>query len=341
MRVVVPLLENLALPSSSTVAQQIELPFPLATYPFPSVSNSFLTSLLVGSNTNDGTSILSISSATTPSVLDVLLQPETNLLNTIEVNPDTPDWLRTIVWTDFRLAVACFVISPLVLLGWSAIECRPTKNRTTVVPPSSLAADAILRVLVGYWQASSLLLITVLFNIGASPIGVVTGTVAQAMIYVSLNWWQSLNEEAASPTSMEDYSYPLSTAFTTWRTLTSIIAGLGVAIQLPFLPCATLPSPPSAATSSFVNNPYCAAWLEPPSLAASLLHLSSSSSLENIAMAALGVYTVYLLYYVAVPLRDVGRDGRAVRSSFTLVDPLIVLGFLDKREEKEGEKEVK
>lgn len=334
MRLVVPL-QNLL--SQSTVAE-LDLPLAPVAYPFPSNNDSFLTSLLVGSDINDGSIGSSVLSNSAPSVMDVILQPETKLLSTIEINPETPDWLRTIVWTDFRLAVAFFVISPLVLLCWSAIECRP--NRTTRMKspdPVPLAADAILRILVGYWQASSLLLITVLFNIGASPIGVITGTVAQAMIFVSLNWWKSLNEEAASPsTNNESPIYPLSNAFTTWRTLTSIIAGIGVAIQLPFLPCATLP--PSA--PFLTNNPYCAAWLEPPSLAASLFNLPSSSPVvENLAMTALGVYAVYLLYYVAVPLRDVGREGRAVRNSFTLVDPLIALGFLDKcvvEREEEG-----
>ncbi|CAB9509466.1 Protein of unknown function (DUF3177) (Partial), partial [Seminavis robusta] len=138
-----------------------------------------------------------VPATTTPSqhlatAFDVSVTSPESILG--KLNPETADWLRFIAWTDFRLAVTFFVVSPLVLLAWSAVECRPQRQ----ADERSLAADAILRVITGYWQASALLLITVLLNIEASPIGVVTGAVAQAMIYVSLNWWESLNKEAAS-----------------------------------------------------------------------------------------------------------------------------------------------
>jgi len=330
MRIIAPPLESLlaSTPNQLTpsVVPYLNLPAtPSPTFNFPTDSGStFLNSLqLAPSDTDDG--------GMANSILNIL-QPEKQLLSTIELNPSTPDWLRTIVWTDFRLAVLFFVLSPLALLIWSAVECRPKPPSSATTTPTPLAADAALRILVGYWQASSLLLITVLFNIGASPIGVVTGTVAQGMIYVSLNWWQSLNDEAASRNGTDDRGQagggsPLSRVFATWRTIASFTAGIGLAIQIPFLPCAT--------TVALVDSPYCAAWLEPPYFAASLFDIGASSSqaVGDFAVAALAVYTAYLLYYVAVPLRDVGRDGRAVRSSFTLVDPLVMLGFLEDGEE--------
>jgi hypothetical protein len=294
---------------------------------------------------------------------DVLFAPESIYG---PISADTPEWLRTVVWSDFRLAVTLFVVAPLILLLWSAWECRPATIITTSKNPdvievgpdnkSSLAADATLRVISGYWQASALLLITVLLNITASPIGAVTGAVAQLMIYVSLNWWESLNQEAVGMTETTSRSSSSSSSsnnnnskltvatigrfFGPWRTVTSWVAGVGVAIQVPFLPCSFQPM------NQFVSNPYCAAWLEPPRAAAMLLKILSSSeddaidvastslflpgldSINNLAMVTLAIYVSYLVYYVALPLREIGRSGRAPRSTFTFIDGWKALGFL-------------
>lgn len=246
---------------------------------------------------------------------DIIFSPETLLA---PLNSGTPEWLRSIVWTDFRLAVTFFVVSPLILLAWSAYQCRPSSGEQQ---SNEIGADAVLRVITGYWQASSLLLITVLLNIGASPIGVVTGAVAQLMIWVSLNWWQSLNDEASSSETL------LGQVFGIWRTVTSWVAGVGVAIQLPFLRCAVGPS-------SLVADPFCAAWLEPPNTAASIIGIASSELLSNFATAALTIYICYLLYYASLPLQTIGRNGRAPRKSFTLLDPLIMLDFLEASDEE-------
>jgi hypothetical protein len=210
-------------------------------------------------------------------------------ISSVAINPETPEWLRTVVWTDFRLAVAFFVISPLFLLGWSALECRPGKK-------NELSADAILRIMTGYWQASSLLLITVLLNMEASPIGVVTGAVAQFMIFVSLNWWTSLTMEAE-----EDGSTIQSQIFGSWRTITSWVAGFGVATQVPFLPCVV--------ATNLVDDPYCAAWLEPPRMAAMLLGIAEDANLNELATAGLTIYIAYLVYYLTVILPSIGRKG--------------------------------
>lgn len=245
------------------------------------------------------------------SSLDLLLSPESVLG---KLNPETPDWLRTIVWIDFRLAVTFFVVSPLALLIWSAIGCRATTT-------PSLSTDAVLRIVAGYWQASALLLITVLLNIESSAVGAVTGAVAQGMIYASLNWWESLNKEAAA----EQEESALSQTFTLWRTVASGVAGVGVAVQLPFLKCSL------AEQGGLAKDPYCAAWLEPPQTAAALLGIAPEQ-VELLANATLAIYVAYLIYYVAIPLREIGRDGRRPRSSFTFVEPLIALGFLEKED---------
>ena len=169
------------------------------------------------------------------------------------------------------------------------MECRPGKK-------NELSADAILRIMTGYWQASSLLLITVLLNMEASPIGVVTGAVAQFMIFVSLNWWTSLTMEAE-----EDGSTIQSQIFGSWRTITSWVAGFGVATQVPFLPCVV--------ATNLVDDPYCAAWLEPPRMAAMLLGIAEDANLNELATAGLTIYIAYLVYYLTVILPSIGRKG--------------------------------
>ena len=90
-----------------------------------------------------------------------LLSPEKTLA---PLNAATEPWVRAVVWTDFRVAVALFVAAPFALLAASVVACRPGGGR-------SKGDEASLRYMTSYWQASSLLLITVLFNIEAAPIG--------------------------------------------------------------------------------------------------------------------------------------------------------------------------
>ena len=52
-----------------------------------------------------------------------------------------------------------------------------------------------------YWQASSLLLITVMLNIGEVPISSLTGFAANLSIACSLLWWQDLNDEMGTKVS--------------------------------------------------------------------------------------------------------------------------------------------
>ena len=52
----------------------------------------------------------------------LLLSPEAVLP---PLNVATEPWVRSLVWTDFRAAVALFVAAPLALLGWAVAACRP------------------------------------------------------------------------------------------------------------------------------------------------------------------------------------------------------------------------
>lgn len=54
------------------------------------------------------------------------------------LNAETPDLLRTLVWLDFRVAVALFVVSPLAIFVWSLLD-------------SESETDAVKRTMIGYW----------------------------------------------------------------------------------------------------------------------------------------------------------------------------------------------
>lgn len=141
------------------------------------------------------------------------------------------------------------------------------------------------------------------------------------MIFVSLNWWESLNDVTPLENNAANV-HPLAILFSSWRMIASVVAGVGVAIQVPFLNCAALD------TTQLSNDKYCSAWLEPPQVVASLLGLDDAPGLETLATIAVTIYATYLVYYVLVILPEIGRDGRASRSFFTFIDPLIALGIL-------------
>jgi len=152
---------------------------------------------------------------------------------------------------------------------------------------------------------------------------------AQLMIFLSLNWWVSLNDEL-QPLEMNVANgnvniNPLAVVFSSWRMIASVVAGVGVVIQVPFLDCAALDA------THLSTDKYCSAWLEPPQVVASLLGLdeyNDAPGLETLATIAVTIYATYLVYYMLVILPEIGRDGRASRSFFTFIDPLIALGIL-------------
>ena len=130
-----------------------------------------------------------------------MLSPESVLE---PLNASTEPWVRSIVWTDFRVAVTLLVVAPLALLGWSVVSCRPPSLGGEKITNPPRTSEVALRLMTSYWQASSLLLITVLLNVQESQLGVATGLIAQAMIVLSLWWWTDLNDEidGAEPTAL-------------------------------------------------------------------------------------------------------------------------------------------
>jgi hypothetical protein len=221
------------------------------------------------------------------------------------LNADTPEWVRTLVWADFRVAVALFVIAPFALFLWSF-------NSDTA------KTDAVKRVMVGYWQSSSLLLLTVLLNISNVSAAAFTGLFVQALVVVSLTWWADLLVE------IEDDDGALSKAFRAWRCPAIVAAAGGVAIQLPFQGCNFTRNPHA--------NPICSAWLEPPTRFHELLIPGLDTQLlSSLAFAGCSIYGLYLVWLCLVVLPKVGRQGRKDRNCFSSVSALKYFGLIDRK----------
>ena len=201
-----------------------------------------------------------------------LLSPETTLA---PLNAASEPWIRSLVWTDFRVAVALFVVAPFALLAASVAARVPRQP-----DDRSKSAETVLRLMTSYWQASSLLLLTVALNIQEANLGVFCGLAAQFMIVVSLWWWSDLNDELDAT--------PLSRAFRAWRLPTTVAAAGGVVVQLPFQGCVGVPS--------LAGDAFCAPWLEPPKFAAGLVGLDASPALGSVANIGCVLYFAVLAW---------------------------------------------
>ncbi len=188
--------------------------------------------------------------------------------------------LRSLVWTDYKLAVLFTVLLPLVLIIWAALK----------------RSEAMVRLLIIYWRVASLLMITVYLMIPEWPISFLTGMTARIMIPISLWFWVDLNEEIK-----ERPDTILKWTLTSWRWAVSIYCTLGVIATIPFLPCSFTPG--EIAKSS------CQVWLEPPLAFKDLFHANTSAGvLGFFGIFGLFIYTLYLAYFIFVRL---GKQGRS------------------------------
>lgn len=189
-------------------------------------------------------------------------------------------WLRSLAWTDYRLAVLFAVIAPIILLIWAWVK----------------KSEAISRLLVIYWRVASLLMITVYLMIYAWPFSFLTSFFSRILIPTSLWFWADINEEIREqPRSI------LKLVFTSWRWAVSIYCGLGAALTLPFLSCAF--------SVGAINTPYCRVWLEAPLLYKQFVHPEATPGfLGFLGFVGLIVYVLYLAYFAIVRL---GRQGRS------------------------------
>ncbi|MBW4648136.1 MAG: DUF3177 family protein [Kastovskya adunca ATA6-11-RM4] len=188
--------------------------------------------------------------------------------------------LRSLVWTDYRLALLFTVIIPIILLIWAFVQ----------------RAEFIQRLLIIYWRVSSLFAITIYILIAAWPIGFATGFFARLLIPIALWFWADLNEEID-----DQPPRPLKLAVTSWRWAITIYSTLGALFALPFLRCAFV--------ERAIQTPSCRIWIEPSLLFKQYIHPASRPEfLGFLGMTGLFIYVICLSYFILVRL---GRQGRS------------------------------
>jgi Protein of unknown function (DUF3177) len=190
------------------------------------------------------------------------------------------DLLRSLVWTDFRLAVFFSVFCPLGLLVWAIYK----------------RAKPITHLLIIYWRVASLLAIAVYLMMGQSTIGFVAGFAALFLIPVSLWFWVDLNEE------VEDRRGTLKLMMNGWRWGITIYCAIAALLQVPYLKCAT--------SSAAVTAKECQVWLEPSLVLKSMFHAGiRPEKLSFLAIMALVFYGLYLGYFLLFKLTKQGRSA--------------------------------
>lgn len=188
--------------------------------------------------------------------------------------------LRTLVWTDYRLAVLFMVILPLILLIWAFVQ----------------KVDSMVRLLIIYWRVASLLAITVYLMIAELPIGFISGFFACILIPISLWFWVDVNEDID-----DQPQRPLKLAVTSWRWAVTVYNGLGALALIPFLQCGLV--------QGAVRSSWCRVWLEPSLLYKQYFHPGSKPGfLGFLGVTALIIYVLYLSYFVLIRL---GKQGRS------------------------------
>lgn len=191
--------------------------------------------------------------------------------------------VRSLVWTDYRLALLFAVFIPLTLLIWSWVK----------------KSEAISLLMVIYWRVASLLAITVYLMIGGLSIGFITSLLAKILMPLSLWFWADLNEEIR-----EQPKRSLHLGFTAWRWAISLYCAVGAVVQLRYVGCAF--------SRELLSSPTCQAWIEPSLLFKDYIHAGLTRGFLGFwGIIGLVVYAAYLGYFVLVKL---GRQGRSALS---------------------------
>jgi hypothetical protein len=190
------------------------------------------------------------------------------------------EFLRSLVWADYRVAVLFTVIIPLILLIWAFVQ----------------KVDSMVRLLIIYWRVSSLLAITVYLFIAGLPIGFVSGWFARILIPIALWFWVDVNDD------IEDQPQrPLKLALTSWRWAITTYCLVGALASIPSLSCAFF--------AGAIKTPACQVWLEPPLLFKEYFHHDAKPGfLGFLGMTGLVSYVLYLSYFVLIRL---GKQGRS------------------------------
>jgi hypothetical protein len=191
-----------------------------------------------------------------------------------------PSAVRSLVWTDYRLALLFTVFVPLTLLIWSWVN----------------KSEALSLLLTIYWRVASLLAITVYLMIGGWPFSFLTALFAKVLIPISLWFWADLNEEIR-----EQPRRSLNLGFNAWRWAITIYCAVSAIAQLIFIRCAF--------SATLFASESCQAWSEPSLMFKSAVHSGLTNGFLGFwGIVGLVIYAVCLGYFVLVKL---GRQGRS------------------------------
>eukprot|EP00854_Cymbomonas_tetramitiformis_P017130 gene17130-biopygen17678 len=218
------------------------------------------------------------------------------------LNPDTSGSLRVVVYAAFTGTVLFNVVLP----QWLFVAALRGRN------------GPVVRANLAYWQACSLLLFTVYLAICESPMCYATALGSNVAVPLSLWWWTDISERieegAAEGGSLEK-------AWLSWRWGATVVAtGTAGAQVLTNRACGSLPD-----AAALLNDPQCAAWLEPPHYYNVLLHPTLSQ--DAVLPLVTGSLALYGVRWVLVLLEVVSRgresyspdDGALYPSSTTFL----------------------
>jgi hypothetical protein len=188
------------------------------------------------------------------------------------------DWVRRVVWLDFRLAVILTVFLPLGLLLWGLrARSQPVVQGLTI-----------------YWRVASLLAITVLLMIGSFPLSFLTGLAARVLIPVSLWFWRDINEDLALERSR------LRPIYEGWRWAVTAYCVAGTGVGIVFSNCGVVPKEQLGAI--------CPLWFEPPLAFRDLL--LGGVTPEDILFWGIVLAIVYALYFLVFLVFSLPKYGR-------------------------------
>jgi hypothetical protein len=187
--------------------------------------------------------------------------------------------LKSLAWTDYRLAVLFAFIMPLALLIWAVVQKIPS----------------IQRLLIIYWRVASLWMITIYLLIPIWNVGYVTGLASRILIPISLWFWVDVNDEIRDLPKSN-----LKLAITGWRWAMTVYCALSAIAHIPLVSCAFAANP--------TEDTYCRLWLEAPWQYKAFFHPEATTGfLGFLGMAGLIIYGIYFFYFLLFRLAKQGR----------------------------------
>lgn len=187
--------------------------------------------------------------------------------------------LKSLVWTDSRLAFLFCILIPIILLVWATVQNIPS----------------IQRLLMIYWRVSSLLLISVYLLIPVWQLGYLTSLIARILIPISLWFWVDINDEIRDLPKTK-----LKLSITSWRWAMTLYCVLGAIANLFFVSCTF--------ATDVTSQTFCRVWLEFPWQYKNFMHPNATTGfLGFLGMTGLIVYIIYFMYFLLFRLIKQGR----------------------------------